>query len=585
MKVTDYIAEFIATQNVQHVFVLQGGAALHLIDSVEKHPSLSAIAMQHEQSSAMAADAYARASQNLGVTMSTSGPGATNLLTGIACSYFDSIPTLHITGNVASFRQSDEFGVRQYGFQETDIVSMAKPVTKYAVRVKTPEDIINELPKALEIAKSGRPGPVLIDIPDDFQRADINIESSEIKRISRKVKMPSCFVDFSDLVRSINQAKRPIIILGAGILNSDSENSVIELLEKIGIPYLYTWPLKGIQDSNARLNLGSFGTHSLRGNNIVLQNSDFILSIGTRLDSRATAKLDTFARSAKIAMIDIDRAEMDKFSKLNKNIDFKYELSCDVFIEQFEQCINRNPINEIESTWAEYINSVRNKFNKLPKQDLSNINPYYAAKTIAKKLNNSDIITVDTGTCLPLTMVYGEEKAKQKYISSYNNTPMGFALPAAIGAHFATGKPITCINGDGGLQMNIQELATIANYNLPIHIWVYNNQGHCMIKQTQDDWLNSEYHAADTKHGLPSVKFTEIAKGYGIKSRVLLNDKELDDVVLESELPYLSEITISPDFRYEPIIKYGNPLENMTPLLPEAYITEHMLIQPIHNKT
>ncbi|MBB1293563.1 thiamine pyrophosphate-binding protein [Pseudoalteromonas sp. SR44-5] len=579
MKLTDYIASYLAQLDIKHVFVLQGGAALHLIDSIEKHPSLSAIAMQHEQSCAMAADSYAKTHHVLGVTIATSGPGATNLLTGIASSYFDSVATLHITGNVASFRQSHKLGVRQYGFQETDIVSMAKPITKYAIQLKRPNDIITVLPEAIKAALSGRPGPVLIDIPDDFQREILDIkkipfEAFNQSTVNHKVIQENIFNNF---IVSLKQAKKPLFILGAGCHNSAER--LISLATKLKIPFLSTWPLKGIANHDDELNLGNFGTHSLRGNNIVLQNCDFIISIGCRLDSKATAKLDTFAREAKIAMVDIDHNEIEKFAQLGKVINYQFPVSVQVFLDAFSlHCEDLIEIFKNNDVWLNYITDVTQEFNYIPEYNYGGVNPYLAVELFSGAFCDDQNICVDTGTCLPLTLVYGKEKKGQQYISSYNNTPMGYALPASIGVALAKEKEVFCIVGDGGLQMNIQELSTLNHLKLPVIIIVFNNSGHCMIKQTQDDWLDSNYFSADCNNGLPHINFSEVAKAYGIDSEKVENNEQLKLLVerlhlrMDQEGPKLIELVINPNFRYEPIIKYGNPLENMSPEL--AYIKQ-----------
>ncbi len=572
MKVTDFIANYIASLHIEHVFVLQGGAALHLIDSVEKHPLLTAIPMQHEQACAMAADAYAKSQHKLGVTMVTSGPGATNLLTGIASSFFDSVPSLHITGNVASFRQSDNLGVRQYGFQETDIVSMAKPITKFSVRLEKAEDIITILPKAIRIALEGRMGPVLIDIPDNFQRVEldtiINFNTSDEKILPydfkpEKLKLTDEFLQL--LARSI----KPVFVFGSGILHSGGAQRAVDAATHFGIPFLTTWPVKGICNYDEPLNLGNFGTHSFRGNNFVIQNADLIISLGCRLDSRATAKLDTFATKASIAIVDIDLAEINKFESFGRRIDFKFNVNCLQFLDSLK-AIGSSFIKSSQiKPWLTYIEFIRNKYNFLPNYNFDYVNPYVAAKYLTKHASQNAIYSIDTGTCLPLTLVYGEEKQGDKFLSSYNNTPMGYALPAAIGAALSSKKHVYCISGDGGLQMNIQELSTLYKLQLPVTIIVFNNSGHCMIKQTQDDWLDSNYAAADNDHGLPDINFSEVSTAYGIKSfRVYTNndfEKTLEQ--LNKSEPALIELIISSDFRYEPIIKYGNPLEMMSPAI------------------
>jgi len=591
MKLTDYISNYLSLLNIKYAFVLQGGAALHLIDSMEKHPDITPIAMQHEQACAMAADGFAKANNMLGVTVATSGPGATNLLTGIACSYFDSVPTLHLTGNVASFRQSDSLNVRQYGFQETDIVSMAKPITKYAVRLKKPEDILHELPKALSIAMEPRKGPVLIDIPDNFQRECVGQvifapRKKEIVEQNRELILTTDFIQFEKFKNALEKAKRPLLILGAGLLSRNVQAQANILSQALSIPYLTTWPLKGMANHDNEYNLGSFGTHSYRGNNIVLQNSDFILSIGSRLDSRATAKLDTFAREAEIAMVDIDISELEKFSKLNKEIKYKFPIDCKVFIETLLKEFVHKPVQKDYKQWHSYIASTRARFNIIPDYKLPLINPYGAAQTISEFLKKDAVVVVDTGTSLPITLVYGKEKKGQRYLSSYNNTPMGYALPCAIGTALASQNQVTCISGDGGLQMNIQELATLRRLNLPILIFVYNNAGYCMIKQTQDDWLESNYFAASLEYGLPKLNFKKIASAYGIDAHRATTNEALDDILssINPAVPTLIELMISPEYRYEPIIKYGNPLENMNPLLNPETIEKNMLINILRSR-
>jgi len=587
MKLTDFIAHYVAQEGIDKVFAVQGGAALHLIDSIERHESIDVIAMQHEQSSAMAADAYAKF-KGAGVTLSTSGPGATNLITGIACSYFDSVPTIHITGNVASFRSSANIGVRQYGFQETDIVSIVKPITKFAFQLTQPSDIIDILPKAFELAKSGRKGPVLIDIPDDFQRVELNgrlVDSALNKKVdnalSNQVKTENT-ADIVSMAKALHHAQRPIAIIGGGVMNADLALKAAEFCERQQLPYLITWPMKGITGKKY-LNIGGFGTHCLRGNNLAVQNADFIISLGCRLDSRATAKLDSFAREAKIAMIDIDNSEITKFEHFDKKIDFGLNMELGAFFDIYQEEVGYKVLETKQ--WLDYILSMKNKYNVLPPYLLNAINPYSAIQTISEYFEEDQAIVIDTGTCLPLTLVYANEKKGQRYISSFNNTPMGYALPSAIGVALSKSSEecIICIAGDGGLQMNIQELATVNHLNLPILIIVFNNFGHSMIKQTQDDWLNSDYYASSTSSGIPEINFSQVANGYGIESIRIDDNNALDECLSQafkkaSKKPYLLELVINENFRCEPIIKYGNPLEYISPIIDRKEIDQDMLI-------
>ncbi|MER2492200.1 thiamine pyrophosphate-binding protein [Catenovulum sediminis] len=591
MKLSDFIANYLKRIGVQHVFVVQGGAVLHLIDSVDKLKGINNVPMQHEQAAAMAADAYAKVSPSIGCTFATSGPGATNLITGIACSYFDSIPTLHITGNVSSFRQSDSLNVRQYGFQETNIVEMVKPICKHAERLCSPEDIFWLLPKLFKIAIEGRKGPVLLDVPDDFQR--VVLDNIKCKEVLNQIK-PKAILNCRDytyfksnlchsnafewLVDKLRNKKKCIVILGAGLKSRQAQAQAVAFCQKYGLAYLSTWPLKGISDSDDHLNLGTFGTHSLRGNNIVLQSSDFILSIGCRLDSRATGKLDLFAPNASVCMVDIDYFEMEKFKKLNFSIDKCFHLDAESFITMLGEHLGDN-IDLRNQEWSEYIDYVRRKYNFLPDYNIEMVNPYKAVEVLSDYFSNEQMIVVDTGTCLPLTLVYAKEKRGQKYISSYNNTPMGYALPAAVGVAQLQLGSVVCMCGDGGMQMNIQELATISKQQLPILIVVFNNHGHSMIMQTQDDWLDSNYSASSNESGLPDIQFSEIASAYKIESlhvRSIVELVSLAPSIFPITKPLLVEFDISSKFRCEPIIKYGEPLEFMSPIVNRDEINKDM---------
>jgi acetolactate synthase-1/2/3 large subunit len=588
MKLSDFVAAALSIFT-DHVFVVQGGAALHLIDSVHKCQGIYDIPMQHEQACAMAADAYAKAQLGIGATIATSGPGATNLLTGIACSYFDSVPTVHITGNVSSFRQSSSLGVRQYGFQETDIVSMAQPITKRAYQIASPEDILSKLPEAIQVATSGRNGPVLIDIPDDYQRVELDTSSCEDILESLKILEPIDRLPEADplevaiCLEQLSTAKRPVFIYGSGISRPAIKEQYVILAEKLNIPFFVTWPNKGMAAGH-RLNMGTFGTHSSRGNNVVLQNADVVFSVGCRMDSRATGKLDLFARKAVLGMVEIDAAEMDKFDKLGIDVRLKIHSSAESFVTCLSALIASasKPLDQVKEKWFFYIDNIRNKYNTVPAYTFTQVNPYQAAKQLSAKFKKDDIICVDTGTCLPLTLIYSEEKEGQRYLSSYNNSPMGYGLPAAIGVALQNrNNRVFSINGDGGLQMNIQELATVAALKLNITIVVYNNHGHAMIKQTQDDWLDSRYVASSLEAGLPSVNFKEISEGYSIVSFRVSSNDELEDILYNktnSASPVLIELMIDDRFRCEPIVKYGNPLEAMSPTNVNAKIRKDMII-------
>ena len=579
VKVSDYIIDYLEKNNINKAFVIQGGAIAHLIDSIAKHPNFNYYTCQHEQACAMAADGMSRTSKSIGLAIATSGPGATNLITGIANAYYDSIPVLFITGNVTSFRQSNNLGVRQYGFQETDIVNIVKPITKYSVRINKASDIKYEIEKALFIAKEGRKGPVLIDIPDDFQREQIDI--SILKSFTAKKNPWNNKFNIKEIKNLLRESKRPILVYGNGILSSNCVNLAIKVSNKLKIPTLYSWPLKGIFSYKDNLNYGSFGTNSSRTGNFIIQNSDLIISIGNRLDTHATGSLKDFARDAKILSVDIDENELNKFEKLGRKIDFKLAIDAKYFLEKINKELEFKFTNNF---WIEYCQKLKNQYSYKSTINANFISPIKFFNKLSKRVNEKTIFVGDTGANLVYLFNFLKEKQGQKFISAFNNTPMGYSLPAAIGISIANPKKnIICCTGDGGIQMNIQELATISYYKLPITIIVFNNFGHGMIKQTQDDWFESSYEASSSKNGIPKLNFRDIAKSYNIDSFQIKENSEINNLLNKTDFnkPVLIELLLDESLRIDPMLQFGRPLEDMNPLLNRKEFKNNMIIKPL----
>ncbi len=479
MKLSDYVASFLAELGIKHVFVIIGGASAHLIDSIAKTPGIEYICPQHEQAGAMAADAYARVTGKLGVAIATSGPGATNMLTGVCCSFYDSIPTLYITGQVSTFRSKGNAGIRQLGFQETDVTAIFKPITKYAVKINNPQDIRYELEKAVHIAYSGRPGPVLMDIPDNLQR--IEVQPKLLKSYVPKDDKNNSHALDSQVVKCIDllrQAKRPVVILGWGVHLSGAEKEALKFVEKSKLPVAPTWGLRYLLPAIHPQLIGAFGTHGTRYGNFAVQNSDLILSIGARLDTRQAGSPHwTFARGAKKIVVDIDPTELKKFKKLEMGVDLEINWDAKDFLEVLNRKIIGVKLPQI-SAWQKKIADWKEKFPVFRKEYFkdSDVNPYVFIKMFSDEVLTNNIIFADTGCSLAWLLQAFEFKKGQKLFSAFNNTPMGYALPASIGASFAINKKsIICVTGDGGLQMNIQELITVVKHNLPIKIFLFNN--------------------------------------------------------------------------------------------------------------
>jgi acetolactate synthase-1/2/3 large subunit len=325
IKCSDFVARFLKKQGIKHVWAVTGGASIHLMHSCAKE-GIGVICPHHEQAGAMAADAYSRVTRNLGCAIATSGPGATNMLTGIAGAYFDSVPVLFLTGQVAKDRMRGDTGIRQLGFQETDILSMSRPVTKYCQQISKATDIRCKLEEAVYIAKSGRPGPVLIDIPDDIQRE--MIDPDDLGRYTYgNTYTQNCTspvpkdTDIKKCVQSLKKAKRPVLILGWGIRLGKAELHLMSLIKKLGIPVCPTWGMMDYLPTNHKLKVGGFGINGSRASNFTVQNADFILAIGARLSTRETGNsLKDFAREAETFIVDIDPCELNKFSKFGKEI-------------------------------------------------------------------------------------------------------------------------------------------------------------------------------------------------------------------------------------------------------------------------
>ncbi|MFA6217319.1 MAG: thiamine pyrophosphate-binding protein [Candidatus Omnitrophota bacterium] len=585
MKLSDYIAYFLKKQGMRHVFAVTGGAAAHLIDSIAKAKGIDYICMQHEQACAMAADGYSRATGNLGAAISTSGPGATNMLTGVCCSYYDSIPTLFITGQVATFRCKGNLGIRQLGFQETDVVEIFKPVTKYAVKVRDAKRIRYELEKAVYLAKSGRPGPVLVDVPDNLQRQEIDPDSL-VSFIPPKIRTATAAFQkqIDACAGMLHKAERPVIILGWGVYLANAEKEALRFVEDVRVPVVPTWAMRYLFPEHHPFLVGSFGTHGSRYGNFAVQNADLVLSIGARLDTReAGSPLSTFAREAKKIVVDVDIHELKKFKVLGLDVELLINQDAKEFLLAMHKRIQQAVPEDIHD-WVKKIGLWKKKYPVCSQQALKEkkVNPYVFVKRLSEKLKEGDVVFLDTG-CSVAWMSQGFEfKKKQKLFSAFNNTPMGYALPASIGACFALGKKrIICVTGDGGLQMNIQELATVIRHDLPIKIFLINNHGYSMIKQTQDQWFSSRYVASTVESGLAFPDFIKVAKAYGYKTTQITAQKDLNAGIvdtLETDCPAFCNVEIHTDEKVLPQVKFGRALEDSEPLLDRGEFREAMIV-------
>lgn len=588
MKLSDVVAAFLAEQGIKHAFAISGGASLHLIHSIAEMPGTGFICPQHEQAGAMAADAYARVTGNIGCAVATSGPGATNLITGICSSYYDSVPVLFLTGQVATFRAKGNTGVRQIGFQETDTVDICRTITKYAVLVTDPYRIRYELQKAVAIAKSGRPGPVLVDIPDDLQRMDI--DPAKLLEYHPEEIAPAHLASSSDItecLEALKSAERPVLIYGWGVHLARAEREAVALARQLGVPVAMTWAALDIMPEQDRLAIGGFGTHGVRAANFAVQNADVIISVGSRLDTKATGTPpSSFAREAKIFMVDIDDKEIAKFIRLE--VKLHRGLACEggAFIRDLLAAASQTTLPAYTS-WVDRIADWKKRYPAcLPEFSTEEaVNPYWLVKQLSRQLGESDLIVSDTGCALAWMMQAFEFKPKQRFFHAFNNTPMGYGLPGAIGAAFAApGQRVICVTGDGSLMMNIQELSTAVRHNLPIKLLLFNNHGHSMVQQTQEMWLGGHYYATSVEGGLAFPDFEAVARAFGWHAITVTRNDDIAAKLQETlahDGPCFLNVELPATHRVVPQVKFGRPNEDSGPLLPRAEFLANMIVKPL----
>lgn len=571
MEVSDFILDFLEKKKVKHVFTLTGGAISFILDAFSRNKKIKYIPVTHEQSASIMADSYSRMGVNFSCSMATSGPGATNLITGIACSYFDSIPSLHITGQVNTWEQqgfnSSTRKVRQVGFQETDIVSIAKPITKFSYKLKKASEIKYVLEKAFHIATSGRPGPVLIDIPMDFQRKKLNF--SKLKNfVPNKIKVDKGLKKKILIIEKyLNKSKRPVIILGGGVKYGKAKKNVNKLLKFFNIPIVTTWSGVDLIDHSLKKYIGSIGVYGSRAANFTIQNSDLFLCLGSRLDTRVTGgSPKSFAKGAKKIMVDIDKNELSKNRGLN--IDIKIHSDCKKFIDVYlkykkDITYKREWLDQCDN-WKKIY---KYNFKNLKKQ--KKINPYYFMNYLSNILKKDSVLISSTGAHLTWTLQSFKIKYGQKLFSAFGNSPMGYALPASIGASISENKKkIICIDGDGSLLLSLQDLSTVKKLNLPIKIFILNNNGYGIIKQFQELYLEKRFQATG---GEVSIKnFKKISKAFDINYSQITNHQQLLSLskILSSKKPEIIELMLNKNQKIIPKLVFGKPIEDLSPLLP-----------------
>ncbi|MDR3392971.1 MAG: thiamine pyrophosphate-binding protein [Sulfuriferula sp.] len=591
-RVADFIAGFIADLGVKHVFLLPGGGAMYLVDAVGKCPGLEAVACLHEQAAAISAEAYARINENLGVAMVTTGPGATNAITAVAGAWIESVPLIVISGQVKRADMLRDLPLRQNGVQEVDIVKIVKSITKYAVTVARPEDIRIEMERAAHYARSGRAGPVWIDVPLDVQGAPI--DPAALPHWQDEAAN-AAVVDFSGEIERLqtllNAAQRPLLLAGHGVRLAGGAQLFRELTEKLQIPVVTTWNALDLLPYEHPLLVGRPGVVALRAPNFAVQNCDLLISIGSRLDNIITAyDPRNFARDAVKVVVDVDRNEIDK---LDMDITMAVAADAKSFLSAW-----LNSEHQVHPQWSAWQARCAGWKQRYPVNDGA---PFLAAGPISHYQlmdalsdaipANTTISTGSSGLAVEAFYTIFRNKPGQRVFLTSGLGAMGYGLPAAIGACFANDcKPMVAVESDGSLQLNIQELATMRAFNLPICLIIMNNNGYASIRNTQRNYFNSRFVGTGPEAGLLLPDLEKVAATYDLPFLRISDAAELTSklqMALAQPRPLLIDVRLVTDEALAPKVSAlpqpdgsmkSMPLEDMSPLLPLATLQAEMIV-------
>ena len=561
MLVSDYIVSFFIEKGIKDVFGYPGGMVTYLMDSFAKKKDLiRQHVCYHEQGASFNACGYAQIAQLPGVAYATSGPGATNLVTGIANAYFDSLPCIFLTGQVNTYESKGELDVRQKGFQETDIVSIAKTITKHAVQITDPTEIKMELEKAFYLSMEGRPGPVLLDIPMDVQRSQIDPVSLNGFNPNTNTYETYDTVDTARyILHELSLAKKPLIIAGAGIRNSGMKELFKKVVDKLQAPVVTSMIGVDCLESNSKYKIGFIGAYGHRSANFATGKSDLILSLGSRLDCRQTgSNKDIFAQQAKIIRVDIDAGEIT-----NKIKDNEKSLVCDLaklLPTLLELPYEKNNVEHKE--WLKECNDMKNLLQGIDGEPENMI-----VREISKCISEDAVITTDVGQNQVWVAQSFEVKEQQRILFSGGHGAMGYSLPAAIGAYYACHKPIICFTGDGGLQMNIQELQFVVRENIPIKIVLLNNNSLGMIRHFQEMYFDGKYTQTVNEEGYSVPNFCKIAEAYGITQYKILNDFSFLRKIFSNNEPAFLDVECGNKTYVFPKLAINRPIYDQEPLI------------------
>lgn len=599
IKLSDYVFKFLYDEGIKDVFLLPGGGCMHLLDSLGKRKDIQHTCFLHEQAAVIAAEAYGQYANYPGVALVTTGPGSTNAITGVAGAWIDSTPLLILSGQAKRQDLRHHTGVRQMGIQEVDIVSLVTPITKYAVTVLEPDDIKYHLQKALNLATTGRKGPVWLDIPLDVQGSvveegdlrgyDVPAQEIETERLAQKAKYA---------LELLAKAKRPVILLGNGVRLSSCEDAFDRLIDKLKIPVLATWKAADLIFENHDLYCGKPGAIGQRGANFTQQNSDWIMCLGARLDLCQVAhNYPNFAREAKKIIVDIDAAEIRKLKTFGMDIDVEVNADVGHFLSQLNDSLKENNLKDYNK-WLARCQKWKTQYPViLPEYHNTTgpINTYALVDVLSEILREDDLLVPgSSGACAEIVQQAYRIKKGQRLLNTPGLGAMGFGLPASIGACLAAGKRRTIsIIGDGGLQHNIQELETLSRLQLPIKIFILNNNGYGSIKAMQENHFESRYVCCDPKSGLTLPDICRVASAYGLKTARIETQKNLRGKiadVIKTKGTVICDLLVDPDIPTSPRISsevlpdgriVSKPMEDLWPFLDRDEFRKNMFVRSL----
>jgi acetolactate synthase-1/2/3 large subunit len=583
IKVSDVVAEFLKHKQIDTVFGIIGSANSHIFDSIQNLGYTKIICTHHEQAAIMAMAAYYRASGKLSAAIVTAGAGASNAITGVVSNWADSIPGFILSGQEPSTYLDIHKNLRMYGTQGFSAYEMVKNVTKYSNVLTNPNTIQTELETLYNISVTGRPGPTWLDIPLDSQAKKVKFKSFS-NYSNKSLRITDAYEYADGIIKLINESKRPLILGGMGIKLSGAKDKFKQLINSTQIPTTLSWSGIDLLPTNNSNNYGRFGLYGQRAANFIAQNADLIVVLGSRLAlPQVGYDFSQFARGAKIVVVDVDELELNKYEKT-----IKYNHDVNIVLDKLLENISK--IKPNISEWKNKCDYYRNEYPIINDdyKDDKYVNSYSFVNTLTQKLSDDEIIVTDMGTALLSGHQAGHLKETQTMFTSQGLGEMGVGLPYAIGAAFAEpNKQITCLNCDGGIMMNLQELQTIVQHNLPVKIFIFNNDGYLMIKHTQKLFFNGRYNSVDSNTGIQLPEFERIAYGFKIPYARIDKIEDLDTINLDHKGPVIIEVFMDPEQNFIPKVKgviledesiFAPPLEEMSPLLPFETIQKEMIV-------